>query len=199
MGVRMRWSSRETKCTRPVLYCLSGTWFASSARAKREVSPPPSLPPPPPSARLSSVHPASLSSTHDSGTHFPSCVQTLHCSEITSTKPTAPLLVPSSRASRTQLYTATSRAQPHPLILLGLPLRIGHAMSADVEEDTRDCASSIVASGSSISAFEREKSIRSVQYDSESLSSRIICPPEFFDPNYDTDITWLGMPSLYLH
>ncbi|OSD07751.1 small oligopeptide transporter [Trametes coccinea BRFM310] len=70
-------------------------------------------------------------------------------------------------------------------------------MSADVEEDTRDYASSIVASGSYISAFEREKSIRSIQYDSESLSSRITHPPDFFDPNYDTDITWLEDDSPY--
>ncbi|KAI0368540.1 small oligopeptide transporter [Pilatotrama ljubarskyi] len=68
-------------------------------------------------------------------------------------------------------------------------------MSPDVEEDRRDSASSIAASYHS--AFEREKSIRSVQYDTESLSSRLTPPPDFFDPNYDTDITWLEDDSPY--
>ncbi|KAJ8488073.1 hypothetical protein ONZ51_g3778 [Trametes cubensis] len=69
-------------------------------------------------------------------------------------------------------------------------------MSADVEEDHRDSASSIVESSYS-SPFEREKSIHHIQYDSESLSSRITPPPDFFDPNYDTDITWLEDDSPY--
>ncbi|KAI0327741.1 OPT oligopeptide transporter [Cubamyces sp. BRFM 1775] len=89
-------------------------------------------------------------------------------------------------------------------------------MSADVEEDHRDSASSIVDSSYS-SPFEREKSIRAhspldlpsfnvplmylpvghIQYDTESLSSRITPPPDFFDPNYDTDITWLEDDSPY--
>ncbi|KAI0827216.1 small oligopeptide transporter [Trametes gibbosa] len=78
-------------------------------------------------------------------------------------------------------------------------------MSAVVEEDHRDSASSLAdppspspsVSVSYASAFEREKSIRSIQYDSESLSSRITPPPDFFDPNYDTDITWLEDDSPY--
>ncbi|KAI0646036.1 OPT oligopeptide transporter [Trametes meyenii] len=68
-------------------------------------------------------------------------------------------------------------------------------MSAEVEEDHRDSASSIALSYSS--EFDREKSIRSVPYDSESLSSQITPPPDFFDPNYDTDITWLEDDSPY--
>ncbi|KAH9855546.1 small oligopeptide transporter [Lenzites betulinus] len=74
-------------------------------------------------------------------------------------------------------------------------------MSAVVEEDHRDSASSLSVppsdSASYASAFEREKSIRSVQYDTESLSSRISPPSDFFDPNYDTDITWLEDDSPY--
>ncbi|OJT15535.1 Sexual differentiation process protein isp4 [Trametes pubescens] len=79
-------------------------------------------------------------------------------------------------------------------------------MSALVQEDHRGSASSLAessapdsasVSGSFGSSFGREKSIRSVQYDSESLSSRITAPPDFFDPNYDTDITWLEDDSPY--
>ncbi|KAI1798482.1 OPT oligopeptide transporter [Ganoderma leucocontextum] len=71
-------------------------------------------------------------------------------------------------------------------------------MSAEVEEDNR-AAPSIA----SFSSFDREKSIRSRQFDdSESLSSRPTDnppddPPDFFDPNYDHDITWLEDDSPY--
>ncbi|KAI0759419.1 small oligopeptide transporter [Trametes elegans] len=70
-------------------------------------------------------------------------------------------------------------------------------MSAVVEEGHRGSTSSLAASYSTHSAFDREKSIRSVPYDSESISSRLSAPPDFFDPNYDTDITWLEDDSPY--
>ncbi len=84
-------------------------------------------------------------------------------------------------------------------------------MSAAVEEDHRPQASSIASY--ELSAYEREKSIRtpptSVRCrphrscstpsqgshrfdDAESLTSRQSPAPDFFDPNYDTEITWLG-------
>lgn len=87
-----------------------------------------------------------------------------------------------------------------------------HEMSPVVEEDTRPTPPSIA----SFSTFEREKSIRACTLprvrsprlypshsrplskgsrpydDSESLSSRQTPAPSFFDPNYDTEITWIG-------
>ncbi|PIL27253.1 transporter [Ganoderma sinense ZZ0214-1] len=68
-------------------------------------------------------------------------------------------------------------------------------MSAEVQEDNRPAAPSIAT----FSTFDREKSIRSRQFDdSESLSDRPTDdPPDFFDPNYDHDITWLEDDSPY--
>ncbi|TBU44627.1 OPT oligopeptide transporter [Dichomitus squalens] len=71
-------------------------------------------------------------------------------------------------------------------------------MSAEVEEDHRPSPSSIA----SFSSFEGEKSIRAFSLpsfdDSESLSSRHTeDPPDFFDPNYANDITWLEDDSPY--
>ncbi|KAM5543759.1 hypothetical protein V8D89_002376 [Ganoderma adspersum] len=68
-------------------------------------------------------------------------------------------------------------------------------MSVEVQEDNRPAAPSIV----SFSTYDREKSIRSRHFDdSESLSDRPTDdPPDFFDPNYDHDITWLEDDSPY--
>ncbi|RDX46406.1 small oligopeptide transporter [Lentinus brumalis] len=69
-------------------------------------------------------------------------------------------------------------------------------MSAAVEEDHRPQASSIASY--ELSAYEREKSIRSHRFDdAESLTSRQSPAPDFFDPNYDTEITWLEDDSPY--
>ncbi|RPD65159.1 small oligopeptide transporter [Lentinus tigrinus ALCF2SS1-7] len=69
-------------------------------------------------------------------------------------------------------------------------------MSAAVEEDHRPETSSIVSSHFSV--YEREKSIRSPRFvDAESLASRQSPAPDFFDPNYDTEITWLEDDSPY--
>ena len=90
-------------------------------------------------------------------------------------------------------------------------------MSAAVEEDHCPEASSIASSPFDV--YEREKSIRTPcmppsEYrlhgsppicpsgsrpfdDAESLASRQSPAPDFFDPNYDTEITWLGtFPSI---
>ncbi|OBZ77977.1 Sexual differentiation process protein isp4 [Grifola frondosa] len=67
-------------------------------------------------------------------------------------------------------------------------------MSADVEESHRDSASSLDSS-----SFGYEKSIRTnPDYDTQSFSSQRLSPlPDFFDPNYDTDATWLEDDSPY--
>ncbi|KAH9914186.1 OPT oligopeptide transporter [Epithele typhae] len=66
-------------------------------------------------------------------------------------------------------------------------------MPPAVEEDGRHAAPSIA----SFSTYDREKSIRSRRYDTESIRSDRTGASGYFDPNYDTDISWVEDDSPY--